>query len=225
MPIPYTQMPNVLLDEHLPSLSGAEFKVAAIVVRYTAGFHRRRHRMSLSFFEAKTGLTRETVSKALQALIAQGVIARRRAGSSYAYELLVGKPDQPLAGESDKPTPSGQKSPPKPVEESDSMKETIKQTSLKEIPCDGLTSIYEQQVKREAHLMWGPISERLLRRSRWVGIEGDVAIIAAPDAPALEGFLRGRRRPAFVGALQAVDAGIERVRIIALDALEVGHAG
>lgn len=225
MPIPYTQMPNVLLDEHLPSLSGAEFKVAAIVVRYTAGFHRRRHRMSLSFFEAKTGLTRETVSKALQALIAQGVIARRRAGSSYAYELLVGKPDQRPARQSADPTPPGQEIPPNPVEESDPMKETIKQTPLKEIPSDKSASIYEQQVKHEARVMWGAVSERLLRRSRWVGIEGDVAIIAAPDAPALEAFLRGTRRSVLVDILRSMDTGIKQIRIIALDAQEVGHAG
>jgi hypothetical protein len=98
----YTQIPNLLLDR-MYEFAHPEFKVAMLVCRFTFGFHRNSHHLSLTFFEQGCGLSRETVSNALKTLTAKGWLVRKPHGQSFCYELDLEKLPEPgeLVGETD----------------------------------------------------------------------------------------------------------------------------
>jgi hypothetical protein len=110
-PYPFTQLPNALYAL-LPQLNGSETKLLWVILRHTFGFqaHDRPAAISLSKFERETGLTRETVSKALHALLSRGIVERYGEGTQKARfcvimpgPALVGKSDQALVRKSDPP--------------------------------------------------------------------------------------------------------------------------
>ena len=76
-----TQVPNIIFDRYLPSLSEPELKLLLVICRPTFGWHNKytgkrktRDRISHSQFMAKTKLSRRTVSKALKSLLVNGLI-------------------------------------------------------------------------------------------------------------------------------------------------------
>ena len=76
-----TQVPNVLLDTYLPSLTGAELKILLVIIRQTNGWvdfrtgrRKTRDRISHSQFKEKTGLCSKIISKAIQSLVLKGLI-------------------------------------------------------------------------------------------------------------------------------------------------------
>jgi DNA-binding MarR family transcriptional regulator len=81
-----TQVPNLLFDDLLSELSGAELKVILYLVRRTFGFQREADSVSLSQFctgivtrdgrrlDSGTGLARPSVFKALESLEKRGLI-------------------------------------------------------------------------------------------------------------------------------------------------------
>lgn len=91
----YTQTPNLLLDEHLPDMGHAETKVVLVVVRKTMGWHKRADVISLTQLEKLTGLSRQGVLNGIEDAIERGVLQREKAGSSYAYSLVVNEVDYP----------------------------------------------------------------------------------------------------------------------------------
>lgn len=81
MTFPYTKIPNILLDTHLPSLTEAELKILLIIIRQTYGWidkstgtRKLRDRLSHSQFIAKTGLSRRAISIAINTLIGKSLI-------------------------------------------------------------------------------------------------------------------------------------------------------
>lgn len=77
-----TQVPNILFDLHLPSLTESELKILLIIIRQTYGWidrytgKRKLHdRISHSQFITKTGLSRRVISKALQNLVSKGLVS------------------------------------------------------------------------------------------------------------------------------------------------------
>jgi phage replication O-like protein O len=84
----YTQVPNCLLDS-MTEFTPSEFKLAMIVCRFTFGFHRRRHYMSYDFISEKTGMCRESISKALFGLIGKNVLNKQKHGETFSYSLNV----------------------------------------------------------------------------------------------------------------------------------------
>ncbi len=110
-PYPFTQLPNALFAL-LPQLSGAETKLLWVILRYTFGFqaHDLPAAISLSRFEREAGLTRETVSTALNSLVYRGLVDRQGTGTEKgryrvivpAGPMLVGKSDQMLVEKSDR---------------------------------------------------------------------------------------------------------------------------
>jgi hypothetical protein len=109
-PYPFTQLPNALYAL-MPSFDGSKVKVLWVILRYTFGFqsHVRPAAIGLSMFQKETGLTRETVSNALNSLVSQGIVERYGEGTqrrSYRVVIpgptLVGKSDQPLVKQSDR---------------------------------------------------------------------------------------------------------------------------
>ena len=76
-----TQVPNVIFDKYLPSLTVAELKVLLVVIRQTFGWidlrtgkRKKRDRITQSQFMFKTGLSRRIVSSAIKSLCDRGLI-------------------------------------------------------------------------------------------------------------------------------------------------------
>jgi len=106
------QTPNAFVDELMPQLSGAAFKVLMVITRETLGRKDWRPgqmvKMSLSDFGKRTGLGHATVLYALRELKNQDLIVEEkglrnsRVPNGYALKLdfttgrLVQKVDQPL---------------------------------------------------------------------------------------------------------------------------------
>lgn len=65
----YTPFSNKILFEVCRSdLSGAEFRVLLTILRYTSGYHRNSHELSISFIAESTGLRTRTVERMLARL-------------------------------------------------------------------------------------------------------------------------------------------------------------
>lgn len=103
-----TQVPNIIFDQYLPTLSIAELKVLLIVIRQTLGWHdkktgkrKARDRISSYQFRQKTGLSRRVISKAIQSLLEKQIIEitnfagdelshpAKRKGKVYLYFALA----------------------------------------------------------------------------------------------------------------------------------------
>lgn len=76
-----TQVPNILFDLHLPSLTESELKILLIIIRQTYGWidrytgkRKMKDLISHSQFITKTGLSRRVISKALQNLVSKGLV-------------------------------------------------------------------------------------------------------------------------------------------------------
>ena len=89
----YTQTPNIIFDS-LPDLHPSEAVLAFFICRQTFGYHKEQAQLSLSFIEKGTGLSRQGVINAAEALIRKGWVAKKASGQSFTYELLV-KPVRP----------------------------------------------------------------------------------------------------------------------------------
>lgn len=85
----HTQTPNELLDYWMPLMGGAEFKVHMAICRKTFGWHQREDKLSASQLCELTGLTRNSVRKAVEEGLTRGTIARRPAGDSWVYALVL----------------------------------------------------------------------------------------------------------------------------------------
>ena len=72
----YTQIPNVVFDELLPHLSGAEWKALAYILRRTFGWHKDADDIGLRQLTEGTGLSKSTVAVALKSLEEWGIIER-----------------------------------------------------------------------------------------------------------------------------------------------------
>jgi len=86
----YTQVPDELFDELLPTLSGAELKVLLYIIRRTFGFKRERDAISLSqmltgisrtdgsVLDRGVGLSKPTLLAALRSLVTRNIIITER---------------------------------------------------------------------------------------------------------------------------------------------------
>jgi phage replication O-like protein O len=106
--IPNTcQVPNVLLDEIMPTLPGSSLKVLLAVVRKTYGFGKRSDKISFRTLRELTGLSRDAVNRGIKGLGALVTIVPGAKGvptlegvNEYALNLnietgeLVRKSDQ-----------------------------------------------------------------------------------------------------------------------------------
>lgn len=87
-----TQVPNIVFDRLLPSMTLAEIKLVLVIIRQTYGWvdqrtgkRKTRDRISHGQLVKKTGLTRKTISSTIKRLVTQGVIRiTDRAGASLS---------------------------------------------------------------------------------------------------------------------------------------------
>jgi phage replication O-like protein O len=73
-PPQYTQVPDVVLDQWLPQLSGSQLKVALAIVRWTRGWRRYSHTITTRRLAAHCNLSQRSVRRATAALADAGVI-------------------------------------------------------------------------------------------------------------------------------------------------------
>ena len=76
-----TQIPNIVQDQYLRTLSASELKILLVIIRQTNGWidkrtgkRKTRDRISHSQFKDKTGLCSKIISKATQDLVLRGLI-------------------------------------------------------------------------------------------------------------------------------------------------------
>ena len=76
-----TQVPNCVFDQYMPHLKEAELKVLMVIIRQTygwidknTGMRKTRDWISHRQFEVKTGLSRRSISDALQSLVARRLV-------------------------------------------------------------------------------------------------------------------------------------------------------
>src|SRR5215470_17248961 len=100
-----TQMPNVLLDEVIPTLKPAAVRILLAIVRFTYGYGKPADRISFTQLARVTGLSRWGVNGAVDELKARKIInvkpgAKGRGANEYSLNLdirtgqLVKKGDQ-----------------------------------------------------------------------------------------------------------------------------------
>lgn len=69
-----TQIPNIVLDQYLKTLSASELKILLVILRQTYGWRKTRDRISYSQFIEKTGYSRRILTKAIKSLESKGII-------------------------------------------------------------------------------------------------------------------------------------------------------
>lgn len=81
--VPWTRIPNSVLDRLLPQLSDTELRVLLILIRQTLGWQHGSLRTALTYqsLMRRTGRGRGAVATALRDLEARGVIHRLRAAA------------------------------------------------------------------------------------------------------------------------------------------------
>jgi hypothetical protein len=108
----YTNVPNIIIDNYLPKLSGSELKVLSVIIRQTFGWidkqtgkPKKWDWISRQFFAKKTSLSLRTVSQTIATLhsknyiriknqdgkIMSNAVERRRAYKLY-YSVNIDKP-------------------------------------------------------------------------------------------------------------------------------------
>lgn len=88
-PDKYTKISNELM-ENMPlfKFNGTQLRIMLIVIRYTYGFSRKEHEMSLSFISKATQIHREQIKKELTTLIEKNVLTVVRDASFNSTRIL-----------------------------------------------------------------------------------------------------------------------------------------
>ena len=82
-----TQVPNFLMDELLPIVDSAGWKIISFICRKTYGWQKREDRISLSQFESGTGVSRPWLVKTLGRLTSSGLLLKTRSQRGDVYGL------------------------------------------------------------------------------------------------------------------------------------------
>lgn len=120
----YTQVPNSLFEQ-MGDMSEAELKITLAVVRMTIGYHQERKRMSFTYLQQATGLSKSAVNKGIQEALERGTVKRVPYKNSFEYHPnFVSNAEE----RSTEATDNGNQKLPKSVAKSYSNKETSKET-------------------------------------------------------------------------------------------------
>ena len=87
-----TQVPNIVFDTHLPSLTESELKLLLIIIRQTFGWfdkatgqRKTRDRISHGQFIKKMGLSRRVITKALKSLVEKNLVTVTRESGKMVH--------------------------------------------------------------------------------------------------------------------------------------------
>lgn len=90
-------IPNSILDKELKQLSGTELKVFLVILRQTIGWtdgkgnRKERDWISYTFFTEKAGVSRKSVSVAIQSLIEKNLIVKSDREGNHLPERKIRK--------------------------------------------------------------------------------------------------------------------------------------
>ncbi|PAU93722.1 hypothetical protein CK503_11260 [Aliifodinibius salipaludis] len=87
--IPYTKVPNFIIEDLMAELRGGELKVAIAICRKTFGFHKKTDGIALSQIMDLTGLAKKTVIDSLRRLVKKKVIHKNISSTPYQYSINV----------------------------------------------------------------------------------------------------------------------------------------
>lgn len=87
--IPYTKVPNFIIEDLMAELRGGELKVAIAICRKTFGFHKKIDGIALSQIMDLTGLAKKTVIDSLRRLVKKKVIHKNISSTPYQYSINV----------------------------------------------------------------------------------------------------------------------------------------
>lgn len=90
--MPYTQISNLLIDEWLPIIGGANWAVLTCILRKTTGWHKLEDQISRSQLVAMTGMSKSTVKICLDELVEFGLIIRKechKKNGTYDANLVI----------------------------------------------------------------------------------------------------------------------------------------
>ena len=76
----YTQFPNIIIDDMMWQLSGAQIKIILAIARKTFGWHKQTDRISNSQLTGLTGLSEAGLIKAMKGLLKMQLIIREQTG-------------------------------------------------------------------------------------------------------------------------------------------------
>src|SRR4051812_9086300 len=82
-----TQVPNVLLDTIMPSVSPADWKLLSFICRKTFGWQKTQDRISLSQFVKGTGLSMKWVIQRLALFAEQGLLIKTDSSKGSLWEI------------------------------------------------------------------------------------------------------------------------------------------
>lgn len=91
--IPFTQVPNCILDEKLKDLKSSELKVLMLICRKTFGYQKLKDSISLSQLTKHTGLAKNTVIEAVKGLEKKKVIKKHTNKITHQYSIIIEPPD------------------------------------------------------------------------------------------------------------------------------------
>lgn len=84
---PYTKIPNIIIDRKMAELNSSDFKVLIMICRKTLGFHKEKDNISLSQMTKLTGLSKNTVIKAIERLEKENLIIKQTDTLPYQYSI------------------------------------------------------------------------------------------------------------------------------------------
>lgn len=93
----YTKISNIIFDEYMHAMSSSAFKLVMYVARKTVGWNKEQDIISLTQFEAATGLSRKTLISAIKESLENGWIEQYVVKNTFAYALgyaFRGEPSQ-----------------------------------------------------------------------------------------------------------------------------------
>jgi len=189
--IPNTcQVPNVLLDEIMPRLSGSSLKVLLAIVRKTYGFQKHADKISFRQLQQLTGLSRDSVNQGIKGLgdllkIKPGIKGVPSLAGVNEYALNLDVSTGQLVRKHDR---SGNRTsqilPVELVRKSDSTKPTL--TKPKKEGPKSSSPAREKTLGRAAKSSVQPVIEKVLRRIY------DLSGIRYPPIPATAQVLKAR---------------------------------
>ena len=85
----YTQISNDFIDSYMANCSGAEAKIFIAISRKTIGYHKTTDRISYTQLNKLTGLSINSIKKAVADLINKQIITQHQSANGYSYDLNI----------------------------------------------------------------------------------------------------------------------------------------
>jgi phage replication O-like protein O len=132
----YTQVPNIIFDDIMKELTGAQTKILMCICRKTFGWQKEKDKISISQISEMTGLKKTCIIDSIKVLGKLDLVStQKRHNSPTVYELIIeggSKSEHHKNGEVQKVNNPGSKSEPQAAKsgsKSEPTKESIKETN------------------------------------------------------------------------------------------------